>query len=1170
MSAFTNLLSKRRLAVSIGLLFLIVLTWAVGWWFFGLSATVSFVITLLILVVWIILLTVERKATERGANELEQSIKAQSEDHMMGLRPEKREEVELLRGQLAAAIESLKKSKLGKGRSGKSALYALPWYMMIGPPAAGKTTAIRNSGLEFPFGADHEIQGVGGTRNCDWWFTSSAILLDTAGRYMTEEEDKEEWLAFLDILKKHRRRQPINGVIVAVSMAELLNASSEEVDAHAKNIRRRIDELIQRLGVRFPVYLVFTKCDLLNGFVEFFEDLNRVQRHQVWGSTFSKDQLQKDNPRAAFEDEYMLLYQTLLQLRLARLGPGMKRENRRLVFAFPLQLLSAKSNLSQLVGKLFQPNPYQETPIFRGFYLTSGTQEGVPIDRVIQSIASGFGLPPEVTEQFSPEIKPKTYFIKDLFTDIVIPDERLVRLTSRAERSKRAARVGTLAAAVVALALFILAVTLTYISSRSALVDTSREMSLISQLSRSREAYDSTRMSQITGMLLTRMEKLSHPPFLSVAFQMDRSSGVLEQVRILFYREMRIFMRQNVLSALEDSLSAAGSKQGTPYDFLKCYLLLTSEVGRLRDQEAYQNFVISEVKRLLSPQMYEGMRDGLQFFVRNVAEAAAESLIAPLPENNAVVAIARTVAGAPNVENEYASLKGRVQGVQDIAISDRALSSTYAIPGLYSKAGAEVVKKLLNSEQGYSQEEAEWVLDIHDQQSLAKDNERAKRSAAIEERYFRDYVAEWWRLLGSLQIEPITDVASAADRMKRLGDPNDSPLLKVCKQVVEQTRFDVGPLQDEKDNVAAAVGVKTVKHPVDAQFEKFHQFVEGSPEQKTQSDLMVILTDLSRLGNDIEALRSSPAKNSRGYAARLVSGEESTALGSALRDMQQILNPRDPSTRETMHHLLAPALIQVARTIVGAAQNYLNEVWRTEIFDPFENLLARTYPFDPRSHYDAKFGDIAEIFSPAGRLGTFRQGEMKPFLAEGSFWETKQWEGVGIEISPAFREALKSADFFTRAFFKGNDISITFVVQIESPVVADGAQDFDRINLVIGDRECSLHWRDDKKSSPAKFEWPSAQSMRGATIRLIEEKSLLGLSHWENPVDSVAVEGDWGLFRLLSRADRTQQPGSSGVYRYCWTFRAGVAVPCLFAAGASTYDPFSSRALAIRLPDRLN
>ncbi|MEL6220967.1 MAG: type VI secretion system membrane subunit TssM, partial [Pseudomonadota bacterium] len=116
-------------------------------------------------------------------------------------------EIAELQGRMREAMAILKKSKLG-GKGGRKSVYQLPWYIIIGPPGAGKTTAIVNSGLKFPL-ADKmgkaAITGIGGTRNCDWWFTNEAVLIDTAGRYTTQESDVEadskSWLGFLDILK---------------------------------------------------------------------------------------------------------------------------------------------------------------------------------------------------------------------------------------------------------------------------------------------------------------------------------------------------------------------------------------------------------------------------------------------------------------------------------------------------------------------------------------------------------------------------------------------------------------------------------------------------------------------------------------------------------------------------------------------------------------------------------------------------------------------------------------------------------------------------------------------------------------------------------------------------------------------------------------------------------
>ena len=171
-----------------------------------------------------------------------------------------------------------------KSRSNRTSLYDLPWYIIIGPPGAGKTTAIVNSGLNFPlaqkFGKE-ALRGVGGTRNCDWWFTDQAILLDTAGRYTTQDSGSESsdaagWIAFLALLRKYRKRRPINGVLVAMSMAELATQTDTERARHVAAVRERLDEFARSCKILLPVYLVLTKCDLLAGFNEFFDDLSRT------------------------------------------------------------------------------------------------------------------------------------------------------------------------------------------------------------------------------------------------------------------------------------------------------------------------------------------------------------------------------------------------------------------------------------------------------------------------------------------------------------------------------------------------------------------------------------------------------------------------------------------------------------------------------------------------------------------------------------------------------------------------------------------------------------------------------------------------------------------------------------------------------------------------------
>jgi type VI secretion system protein ImpL len=259
------------------------LGWAL-WFILQLDLWIPLLITGLMALTALVFFIVKAVRTRRAANALEAALAEQGKQQVMNARPEKRAEIQALQKQITDGINALKASKLGGKKRGGGALYSLPWYAIIGPPGAGKTTALRHSGLVFPY-ADSAVRGVGGTRNCDWWFTNEAILLDTAGRYATESADQSEWLAFLDMLRRYRTAKPLNGLIVAVSITDVIDANEQQLEAMGKKLRTRIDEVMTRLKMVLPVYFLVTKCDLIAGFIEFFGDLRKSERSQAWGAT---------------------------------------------------------------------------------------------------------------------------------------------------------------------------------------------------------------------------------------------------------------------------------------------------------------------------------------------------------------------------------------------------------------------------------------------------------------------------------------------------------------------------------------------------------------------------------------------------------------------------------------------------------------------------------------------------------------------------------------------------------------------------------------------------------------------------------------------------------------------------------------------------------------------
>lgn len=384
-------------------------------------------------VAWAIVWGVKRHRAHRAAQALEQAIDADADKAVKAATGSgKHDEVAAVRERMAEAVKLIKTSRLGE-TSGAAALYELPWYAVIGNPAAGKSSAVVKSGLKFPFAesTDNVIQGIGGTRHCDWYFTSEGILLDTAGRYSVHEEDRSEWLGFLSLLKRHRPKAPLNGVIIAVSLAELGGQKPAFAIDLARKLRQRVQELTEKLEVFVPVYVVFTKADLIAGFVDFFEDRERDERDKVWGATLPYDTANKLDAVAQFDTHFDTLYEGLKEASVARMSLHRGEQLPPGVLTFPLEFAALKPALRTFINTLFEENPYQFRPIFRGFYFTSAVQEGQSTSRASERVAEQFGL--QLQSGTAAAVYAHSgFFLKELFSKVIFADRQLVQqYTSR-------------------------------------------------------------------------------------------------------------------------------------------------------------------------------------------------------------------------------------------------------------------------------------------------------------------------------------------------------------------------------------------------------------------------------------------------------------------------------------------------------------------------------------------------------------------------------------------------------------------------------------------------------------------------------------------------------------------------------------------------------------------
>ena len=274
--------------------------------------------------------------------------------------------------------------------SGKS-IYDLPWFMVLGQSRSGKTSLIKYSNLSLPITPISRNPKVYSTKHCDWWFFEEGIILDMAGRYSVSEDisiDEKEWNEILELLSKTRQKEPLNGIVCVVSADKF--EDEEKLKIEAENIKARIDNVMKILGVQFPIFIMVTKMDLVEGFVPFFENY-KLHFGEVMGY-INEDNLSyqeaMDNTKDILKTRVYNLYQNINK-------PTFKDSN------FVSEFDKVLEKLDHFVELIFSENSFLTSPMFKGVYFSSALQ----------------------TDIVEKQKTHKPMFIKDFFKEI-LPSQR--------------------------------------------------------------------------------------------------------------------------------------------------------------------------------------------------------------------------------------------------------------------------------------------------------------------------------------------------------------------------------------------------------------------------------------------------------------------------------------------------------------------------------------------------------------------------------------------------------------------------------------------------------------------------------------------------------------------------------------------------------------------------
>jgi type VI secretion system protein ImpL len=1163
-----------------------VLALAVMIWFFGpymsiagytplKSAAVRMLTILIILALWgLNYLRKQLKATRASKQLSDDLSKSDAKaDAALQLDAETADEAKLLRERFDEAMEILRKSRRKGGTGG---LYELPWYVIIGPPGSGKTTALVNSGLEFPLAGSFgktALRGVGGTRNCDWWFTDQAVLLDTAGRYLTQDSheavDSAAWKSFLNLLKKHRKRRPLNGVIVAISLADLMQQTDVEREAHVRAIRQRIQELYKHFGIILPVYVLLTKVDLVAGFLEFFNDLGRDDRSQVWGMTLPlNEEPGMQDVGMSFATEYDLLLQRLDERLLARLSQERDVKRRALIYRFPQQMASLKDIVTQFLNGVFQSSRYDQPMLLRGVYLTSGTQEGTPIDRLMGRLAYTFGLDQQVLPSSGGH--GKSYFITHLLKHVVFAESGLAGYNRRLESRRVWLQRGAYTA--------VLGVTL--LAALAWLTSYSANILHVDQVADSLTDYEEIKSAdhgETLSGLLPQLDALK--AIIDSASQHDarvplhmrlwlyQGDALSDAARDAYIRKMNKEFMPLIGEALEQQLKRSTGNPELEYETLKTYLMLANPEHL--EKEHLEQWMALNWKRTFAgkhdvqKRLNAHLHEVLQTAIRPVA--FDKRLVKSARNDLKRVSIAGVIYGrlkddaqtTPDNSFRLTDLGGSSVPLVFMRASGRGLDE--GIPGLYTYQGYHEFFESENKRLAEEIRAEDWVLGTKQNAQLT--TRLQELDGEIEHLYMTDYVNIWSALLSDLRVVSFRDIQHAAQVVEVLSGPA-SPMVSLLQVVRENTQLNLmsegagnsadnlkkdapgakrlerllGSTEDDQ----AGTGNDNPNHLVDERFKVLNGLTDTAAGG--QPPIKRVMTLLSELYGQLSMVGDSQQTGTLG----------TPGAGSGLNNVVQRLQTeaaRQPEPVKTWLLALARNSQMVA---MGSQREQITASWTSGIGPQCRKALNNRFPFNKDSLSEATIDDFGRVFAPGGLLDDFFQENLKPLVdTSQNPWRWRSVDGAAQGYSDKVLLQFQRAAVIRDAFFQygGQRPQVHFSLK---PIYLDAQTT--RFSLdVDGQKMVYRHG----PTRVINAQWPGPSGTSRARV-VFETK--------DGSHKVLSDDGPWAWFRLLDQSNvEIKTPD-----RFLVTFKAGEHETRYEIRANSVINPFVMKELqAFQCPEIL-
>ncbi|MBZ5561570.1 MAG: hypothetical protein LAP13_04030 [Acidobacteriia bacterium] len=1040
-------------------------------------------------------------------------------------------------------------TRLRASQLGPSArLGSLPAVIVIGEPGSAKTSAVLHSGLEPELLAGQAVQAglPVPTRAANFWYSRQFLFAEAGGGLLG---DTPKWLKLVKRLTPARlhsvfgkKEQAARAAIVCIDAETFMKpGAAQAIAASVEKIRARLREISQLFGIALPVYVLFTKCDRLQFFLEYARNLGPEEAQQVLGATLPMVSyaggVYAEQETARVSQAFDHLFASLADKRPTFLSREFDETKLPAIYEFPREFRKLRTLLAQALVDLCRPSQLRTSPFLRGFYFTGvrpvvvstptsalvaeqpaagaaeEEAESLGATKIFdrRKLAPSKGVSP-VQEASESRRVPQWCFLSHFFNAVLAKDESALS-ASLASTKVSFWRRFLLASAVVILLFVMIGFLVSYVKNRSF------ETELVSA------AQAVASGGQLTGQQLPTLDALNRLESLRSA--LDRltdyqrngrpfwmgwglytGDALYPDVRRVYFQSFNQLLFAQTQAALVKTLSGLpatpgpNDQYGPAYDTLKAYLITTSNHDKCTvDFLSPVLLKAWTAGRDIDPDRVQLAQKQFDFYSQELVNEN------PFSSTNDASLVARTRAylsqfsgeervykvmlAAAEKANPALYFNKKFPGSAEVVVDSRA------VDGAFTKDGWAFLQKAFNELAKYFSGE-QWVLG----QESASNVDLAKLGQTLRVRYQKDFLDQWNAFLKAAMVVHYSSLPDAAQKLTRLTS-NQSPLLALFCTVAQNTAV------DQTDIVSAFQPVQSVVSP-------------NCQDQYISPSNTPYINALGGLQGCLDRANNSPPDQKE--AAKSGCLNDVTTAQQAARQISQTFKiDRDNHIDQTTLALLLAPITPISAVLRPGP---VSGAGLCSQFNP----LRLKFPFNSRSSSEASVQEIGAFFDPAsGALSQFYNAALKNLLLP---------QGTGYIANPAGTQKVNSEflSFFNRASAVGRALyPAPGQMQYRYALRPHPTDTVSSINLNVDGQTLNFSGG---SAQFKQFTWPgtAAQGVR-LTVK-ISGGSELGFPNYD---------GLYGVFHFFADADRSQASGS--VQTIQWVLRVAGGRPVTTPAG---------------------